>query len=69
MLRWHSFAEGGRERVTISFAWKYGQYRICSHLHRTAIFSTDDEGPKIIDTLLTIMFRMGQAVCLSCFQL
>jgi len=60
-----SFAECGRERDTFSFAYKGGPYLIDECLQPIATQITQDARPKIVDTPLTLIFRMGQGACLS----
>jgi hypothetical protein len=55
------------ERVAFSFSFECGHYHINERLYPIATQITQDARPKIIDMLLTVMFRMGQAVCLSFF--
>jgi len=66
MLCWRSLSEWGSKCVAFSFALKYGQYVIYDRLHPITTLITHDARAKIFDTLLTIMFRMGQGACLLC---
>jgi len=66
-LHWGSFWRSARERVIVSLGLKYGQYLICDHFHPTATLITNHARPKIIEMPLSMIFRMGQRVCLSCF--
>ena len=68
-LRWGSFSECGRECVTFSSAYKCSLYLIYEHLHPIATQITQDARLKIIDLLLTLVFRMGQGVFIACFWL
>ena len=66
-LCWRSFSEWGRECVTFSFAYKCSLYLIYKHLHPIATQITQDARPKIIDSPLTLVLRIGQGVFLTCF--
>jgi hypothetical protein len=67
-LHWRSFSEWGRECVTSSFAYKDRLYRIYECLHPIATQITRDARPKIIDSPLTLICRMGQGAFLTCFD-
>jgi len=66
---WHSFSQWGRQCVTVSFAYKCSLYLIYEGLHPIATQITQDARPKIIDSPLTLIVRMWQGVCLTCFWL
>jgi len=68
-LSWRSFSWWGRERVASSSAYKGRQYLSNDFLQPIATQITHDARPKIIDTPLTLISRMGQGVCLSIFEL
>jgi len=68
-LRWRSFSEWGRECVTFSSAYKGSLYLIYERLHVIAAQITQGARPKIIDSPLTLIFRMGLGLVLTCFQL
>jgi len=69
MIRWCSFWEWGRECVTFSCDYQCGLYLIYEYLHSIATQITQDSRPTIIDTVLTLIFKTGQGVCLSVFWL
>jgi len=66
-LRWRSFSEWGRECVTSSLAYRGSRYIIYERLYLIATQITQGARPKIIDSLLTVIFRMGQGAVLACF--
>jgi len=66
-LRWRSFSEWVRECVTFSFAYKSSLYLIYERLHPIATQITQGARPKIIESLLTLIFRMGQGAVFTCF--
>jgi hypothetical protein len=59
----------GREHFAIPFAYKSGLYLISECLHPFATQIAHNAWLKIIDTPLTLIFRMGQGVCLTCIWL
>ena len=63
MLRWHTYSEWGRECVALSVAWKASQYHIYEWPQPIATQISNDARPNIIDTPLTLIFRMGQGSC------
>jgi hypothetical protein len=68
-LCWRSFSEWGRECVTFSFAYNCSLYLIYEHLHPIAAQMTQGARPKIIDSPLTLIFRMVQRPVLTSFWL
>jgi len=68
-LSWRSFSRWGRECVTSSFAFKEGQYLSYDYLQPIATQITQDARPKIVDPVLMLISRMGQATCLSIFSI
>ena len=62
-LRWRSFWRWGRERVTFCFAYRGCQYIEYVYSLPSRIFITRHIGPKIVDALLTVIFKMGQGAC------
>jgi len=69
MYCWYTFSEWGRECVSFSFVYKWSLYLIYKCLHPIANQITQDARPKIIGSPLTLIFRMGQGACLTCFWL
>jgi hypothetical protein len=68
-LHWCSFSEWSRVCVTFSFASEGSLYLVYEHLHRIATQITQGARPKIIDSPLTLTFRMGQGAVLTGFWL
>ena len=68
-LRWRSLSEWGRECVAFSFAYKGSLSLIYERLHPIATQIAQEVRPKIIDSPLTLIFRMGQGVFLTGFWL
>jgi len=68
-LHWCSFSECGRERVAFSFGFICGLYHIYECLYPISTQITQDARPKIVDTPLTLISRVEQWACLSCFRL
>ena len=66
-LCWRLFSQWGRECVTFSSAYKGSLYLIYERLHPIATQITQGASPKVIDSLLTLIFRMGQRAVLTCF--
>jgi len=60
MLHWRSFSGLGREHDAIIFALQGSQYLVYEWLQPFAIEVTHHAQPKIVDALLTLIFRMGQ---------
>jgi len=69
-LRWRSFSWWGREGIAICFAYKGSQKFLYGWLQRIGGVISQDTWPKIIDTLLTLIFMMGQGgyCCLFCLK-
>jgi len=63
-LHWCSFPGLGREHVAMVFAPQGSQYLILSFLQPVATLITQDAKPKIVDTLLRLIFRVQQRQCL-----
>jgi len=59
-LCWRSFSRWGREGIAINFAYKGGQTLLCDWLQPISRVITQDVWPKIVDTLLMLIFLMGQ---------
>jgi len=59
-LRWHSFSWEGNEAITHCYTWNDGNYFIYKSLPQRNTSITKDATSNIIDTLLTLIFRMGQ---------
>ena len=59
-LHWHSFSGWGREHDAIIFGMEGSQYLVSEWLQPFATEVTQDTQPKINDTQLTHIFRMGQ---------
>jgi len=59
-LRGRSFSGWGRDRVTVVFAIQGSQYFIDVCLQSIATSVTKDGTPTIVDSWLTVMFRMGE---------
>jgi hypothetical protein len=59
----------GREHAPSSLAYKGGQYSINDSLQPFTTQSTKHATPIIVDTLLTLIFRMGQGACCYFFGL
>lgn len=68
LLRWTSFSECCRVPVDYSVASKCDLYLMYECLYPIPTQITQDARPDIIHALLIPIFRMGQAVCLSCFD-
>jgi len=58
-LHWRSFSGWGSECDAILFAYKGGQYFDYVLPQPYQFFITCCIGPKIVDALLTLIFRMG----------
>jgi len=57
---WRSFSRWGREHVAILFAYKGWQHFHYVNSLPNLIFITRLTWPKIVDSLLTLIFKMGQ---------
>jgi len=68
MLCWREFAGWGRQRVAVVFDCEGGQYIIHGCPQPVATYSTHDAQPEIFDTLLIIIFRMGQCPCVNYYS-
>jgi hypothetical protein len=68
-LRWRSFARSGRERFAFSFSSKGGQYFMLDCLQPVAPQITQATRPTIVDTLLTLIIKMGWEGCRNLFYL
>jgi len=68
-LRWRSFSGWGSGSVAIVSATKGSQYFIYGCSQPIATEVTQDGKPKIFDTRLTLIFRMGQWSCCCLFCL
>ena len=68
-LRWRSFWRWGRERVSFSFAYKGRQRFDYVYSLPCPVFITRLTGPKIVDTPLTLILKMGQGACCILFCL
>jgi len=66
-FQWFAFSGWCTESVATVVAPKGGQYLLYGCLQPIACCITQDARPKIIDTPLTLIFRMGQTVCCFCF--
>jgi len=69
-LHWRSFWWWGREGITICFAYKGGQKFLYDWLQPIGSVIAQNASPKIVDPLLTLIFKMGQGLycivfCLS----
>jgi len=62
-IHWHSFSRSAREHVAFSLAYNGGQYStdVLQRLNHSSI--TCLTGLKMVDALLTLIFRMGQPGC------
>ena len=69
MFSWWSFSWWGRQRVSSSVAYEGSQYPIDDCLQPIATQITQDARQRINDTLLTLIFRMGQGACRFLFCL
>jgi len=58
MLCWHSFSRWGRGCVAFVFTYKGSEYFIYNYQWRDTPRMTQDAAPKIVDALLTLIFRM-----------
>jgi len=67
-LHVRSFAQWVRKCVTVSSALKYRQYSIYDRLHLLATIITHYSSHIILDTLLTVMFRMWLGECIICYN-
>lgn len=68
-LSWHRFSRWGTECVGFFFAYHGGQYLIYNSLQPVATHITQDIKSKIIGTLLMLISKMGQWVCLTYFMI
>jgi len=68
-LRWRSFSSWGREHVACSFAYQGCQYCIYVYSLPSCVYITRLAGPKIIDSPLTHMFKIGQGAFCIIFSL
>ena len=59
-LHWRSFSRWGSENSAIRFGYKGGQWFIYDCLQHIGSVITPNTWPIIIDTPLTLIFRMGQ---------
>jgi len=66
---WGSFSAWGTDCVTSSVVLKCGLCLIYERLYPIATQITQDARPTIINVPLTLILRMGQRSCLSCFWL
>jgi hypothetical protein len=64
---WQTYFEWGRECVTFAFAYTCGLYLIFECLHLIATPTTQDARPIVMDVPMTLIFKIGQRVCLSCY--
>ena len=62
-----SFSRWGRERVAFTFAYKGGQYLNYDYLQPMPALRIQDGRPKIVDTPLTLISRMGQGASVYIF--
>jgi len=62
-LLWPTSSWCDMEHAASSLAYKGGQYSICNSQQPFTTQITKDAKPKIIDTLLTLIFMMGQGAC------
>jgi hypothetical protein len=67
ILHWRSFSSWGREYVASVFASKGSQYLVYGCWKPFTSYITQDARLKIVDTRLTLIFRMGQGVYCFCF--
>jgi len=58
MACWHSFSRWGREGIAICFAYKGGQKFLSDWRQPIGGVINQDAWPKIVDTLLTHIFKM-----------
>jgi len=65
--QWCWFWGWGWEYIAIVFACKGGQWLIYGCWQAMANYITQDARPKIVDTVLMLMFGMGQGLCRNCF--
>jgi len=63
MLCWRSFSGWGREHDAIFCELEGSQYLVYEWLQPFATEVTQDAQPKIVDSPLTLIFRMGQWPC------
>jgi len=68
-LHWQTFSRWGRERFTCSFAYKGSQYFVYDYLQPVAPHITQNIQLTIVDALLTLIFKMGQAGYRNLFYL
>jgi len=68
-LRWRSFSWWGREHSTFSLAYKGSQYFVYDYGQPIAHKITQDTWPRIVNTPLALIFRMGQGSCYYLFCL
>jgi len=66
-LIWRWFSRWGRERVTSAFAYTGGQCICYDHLHPMPTLIIQDARPRIVDTPLTLISRMGQGAFVYIF--
>jgi hypothetical protein len=66
---WCSFSWCGRGYAAIAFALKGGQYSIYVSVQPCTTQITNNAKPKIVNTLLTLIFMMGQGACSFLFVL
>jgi len=64
-LCWPSLSEQCRERVAFLFDHKGGLYRICECQQPITTQITEEAGRKIIDTPLTLTFKIGKLGCVA----
>ena len=62
-LRWRSFSTWGRERVAFFLPYMGCQNFYYVYSLPKCVFITRLTGPKIVDTLLTLILKMGQGAC------
>ena len=67
MRHWHSISWWGNEDIRCCFAWNACHYLIYELLQQSNTKITQDARPKIVDTLLTFIFRTGQGAWCCCF--
>jgi len=60
MLHWRPFSSRGREHFTFSVSYQGGQYIVYDCLQAVAAQITHDTWSTIVDTLLILIFMMGQ---------
>jgi hypothetical protein len=60
MLRWHSFWCSGRKRVAVFLAYKCGEYFQYASKWPSLWLITWITRPEIVDSLVTLNFRIGQ---------